>query len=88
MIHQSGPLSKQSRQEQRQTTAALLAAIPNLTPAELRICLLILERKSTRDIADVLHLSQRTIENQRQSIRRKMGATGNLVVELMKVRGY
>jgi RNA polymerase sigma factor (sigma-70 family) len=74
--------------EQRRITAALLAAIPRLSPAELRICLLILERKSTREIAAELGVSERTVQNQRYSIRKKLGAHENLAVELMKLRGY
>jgi DNA-binding CsgD family transcriptional regulator len=81
-------MSTTSEQERRRTIAALIGAIPNLSPAELRVCLLVLEEKSTKEIAGELGVSIRTVQNQRYSIRRKLGGGENLLIELMKVRGY
>jgi DNA-binding CsgD family transcriptional regulator len=47
----------------------------NLTPTELRIAGLIREGKTSKDIAEFMNLSTRTIESHRKSIRRKMGLT-------------
>lgn len=66
---------------------AIARAIPTLSPAELKVCALILEQKSTREIAEVLFVSERTIHNHRFSIRRKMGVEGNLTVALLAVVG-
>jgi two-component system CheB/CheR fusion protein len=65
----------------------LIRAIPTLSPAELRVCLLLLENHRTKEIAARLSLSERTIENHRLSIRRKMGARRELAIELMLLRG-
>lgn len=45
---------------------------PSLTPAELRICCLLRLNLSTKDIAQLLHTSTKTIENQRYRIRKKL----------------
>ncbi len=81
-------MSRLSEQDRRRTVGALLTAIPNLSPAELRICLLVLEQKTTREIAEQLGISVRTVENQRYSIRKKIGGKEHLMLELMKIRGY
>ncbi|MEO6049316.1 MAG: LuxR family transcriptional regulator, partial [Candidatus Kapaibacterium sp.] len=45
---------------------------PDLTPAELKVCALLRTNLSTKDISGVLYLSERTVENHRYRIRRKM----------------
>jgi DNA-binding CsgD family transcriptional regulator len=45
----------------------------SLTPQEIQIAVLIKEGKNSREIADVMNLSRRTIESHREHMRRKMG---------------
>lgn len=44
----------------------------SVTPAEERVCVCIVEGMATKEIADHLHLSRRTVENHRLSIRKKL----------------
>jgi len=44
-----------------------------LTPTEVRIAALIKEGNSTREIAELMDLSYRTVESHRKNLRRKMG---------------
>lgn len=50
----------------------LAASYPTLTPTELKLAILIKLELSTKAIASLLCLSARTVENHRQSIRRKL----------------
>ena len=45
----------------------------NLTPKEIQVANLIREGKSTKDIADMMHLSTRSIEYHRDRIRNRLG---------------
>jgi len=44
----------------------------NLTPREIEICNLIKEGLTNKEIANLLNISNRTIENHRKHIRRKL----------------
>ena len=49
----------------------------NLTPAEIRIANLIRHGIPSKEIAELLNLSPRTVETHRKNIRRKIGLEGN-----------
>lgn len=65
----------------------LLAAYPDLKPTELKLCSYLRLNLSTKELADVLNKSVRTVENTRFSIRKKMGLgpEDNLVAQLIAV---
>ena len=61
----------------------------NLTPTELHISGLVREGKTSKDIAELMNLSSRTIESHRKNVRRKMGLTAkkrNLRTLLLEVQ--
>lgn len=49
------------------------------TPAETQIAKLIRQGRSSKQIADLLNLSQRTIDKHRSNLRKKMGATNQKI---------
>jgi DNA-binding CsgD family transcriptional regulator len=51
----------------------LLSAYPDLKPSELKLCSYLRLNLSTKELAEILSKSVRTIENSRFSIRKKMG---------------
>jgi PAS domain S-box-containing protein len=54
-------------------TQKLLSEHPRLTPAELQIANLVRQGKSSKEIADDLGLSLRTVETHRRNMRNKLG---------------
>jgi len=71
----------QFNQVHRDFLSKLAAAYPALTPTEMKIAVLIKLNLTSKAIANLLCLSARTVENHRQSIRRKLKlhADDNLV---------
>lgn len=67
---------------------AVLKRGPTLTPTELRVCALIRCDLSTKEIAQMLGTSIRTIDTHRTRIRKKLGLDGsaNLYTHLMEVQ--
>jgi DNA-binding CsgD family transcriptional regulator len=65
----------------------LLAGYPDLKPSELKLCSYLRLNLSTKELAEILNKSARTIENARFSIRKKMGLKpeDNLVAQLIAV---
>jgi tetratricopeptide (TPR) repeat protein len=63
----------------------LLGAYPDLKPSELKLCSYLRLNLSTKELAEILNKSARTIENTRFSIRKKMGLgqEDNLVGKLI-----
>ena len=63
----------------------LLRAYPELKPSELKLCSYLRLNLSTKELAEILNKSSRTIENTRFSIRKKMGLgpEDNLVGKLI-----
>ena len=63
----------------------LLRAYPDLKPSELKLCSYLRLNLSTKELAEILNKSVRTIENTRFSIRKKMGLgpEDNLVGKLI-----
>ena len=50
-----------------------------LTPAEVRVCNMIRMGLSSKEIAELRHVSRATVSRQRESIRRKLGLSGRRV---------
>jgi len=68
---------------------ALSRAALKLTPREIQIAALIREGRTTKDIAELLHLSDRTVTTHRDNIRKKLGLKqkrANLRTHLLNIR--
>lgn len=61
------------RSEDPAITARLKEQFPTLSAKELKVCILLRNGYSTKEIAEILSTSERTIENHRYHIRRKLG---------------
>ncbi len=61
------------------------SSYPGLLPAEIRLCAMLRLQLTTKEIAEMIKRSTRTIENTRNSIRKKMGLQSgdNLVQHLL-----
>jgi PAS domain S-box-containing protein len=67
---------------------SLSSHYPGLTPTELTIANLIKEGKDSKDIAEMLNLSKRSVDTYRNRIRKKLGITNekvNLRVHLLRL---
>lgn len=58
------------------TNSGLPEILRPLTPAERKVLRLVGEKKTSREIADTLFISQRTVETHRHNICRKLGLNG------------
>lgn len=65
------------RNEERRTLHAGHPGLALLTPAEQRVLRLVAANKSSREIAGLLFISVRTVENHRQNISAKLGLRGS-----------
>ena len=57
----------------------LASAHLDFTPTEIQIAGLILEGKTSKEIAETMHLAPETISNHRKHMRKKIGATNKKV---------
>jgi DNA-binding NarL/FixJ family response regulator len=65
--------------ERRRRAVALASAVPGLdllTPAERKVLALLAESKTTKEIADALGVSPRTVDYHRASLASKLGLQG------------
>lgn len=67
--------------------SSIMKLAPDITPTELRTCVLVRLSMSTKQIAEILKLSQRSVENHRNHVRKKLGIgkETNLTSFLMNV---
>lgn len=65
-----------NRARSAENKAKSRSVLDELTPAERRILKLIAEYKTTKEIADQLFISNRTVDNHRANICQKLGVTG------------
>jgi len=65
----------------------LTSRYPSLSPAEIRLCAMLRLQMSTKEVADMIKRSTRTVEYTRNNARKKMGLTigDNLVQHLLNV---
>jgi DNA-binding NarL/FixJ family response regulator len=65
-----------NRRQRSDTLQAQTPGLNNLTPTELRILKLIAAYKTSKEIADELHIHHRTVGNHRTNISQKLGLHG------------
>jgi DNA-binding NarL/FixJ family response regulator len=65
------------RNEGRKALRSTHPSVDTLTPAEQRILHLVAANRSSKEIAGILFLSVRTVENHRQNISNKLGLRGS-----------
>jgi len=61
----------------RRVETSLALRLPDLTPRELTICALIHENVNSKEMAERLGLSERTVENHRYRLRRRLGLSSD-----------
>lgn len=59
------------------TTGAVRSGVDGLTPTELRVLSLIADYKTSKEIAQMLFISPRTVETHRNNICQKLGVSGS-----------
>ena len=62
----------------------LTIALPDLSSSQFRVCIYLKAGYNTREIAEEMNLSIRSVESHRYRLRRKLGVTGskNLAMHL------
>ena len=66
-----------NRQDKIQSLKTKVPALENLTPGERKILKLIAENKTSKEIAETLFISIKTVQNHRQNISQKLGFRGH-----------
>ena len=74
------------RSRRTEALAKELPALDELTPTEIKVLKLIAEIKTTKEIADVLCVSPRTVEHHRTSIATKLDLHGPHAVTRLAVK--
>lgn len=66
---------------------AITRMYPTLSPTELKVCALLRMNLRTKEIADIMHISSKAVENHRLRLRKKMGLErdANLVKVLFEM---
>lgn len=66
---------------------AVTRSFPSLSPTELKVCALLRMNLRTKEIADIMHISSKAVENHRLRLRKKMGLgrDANLVKALLEM---
>jgi tetratricopeptide (TPR) repeat protein/DNA-binding CsgD family transcriptional regulator len=66
---------------------AITRLYPTLSPTELKVCALLRMNLRTKEIADIMHISSKAVENHRLRLRKKMGLErdANLVKVLFEM---
>ncbi|HET6510708.1 MAG TPA: helix-turn-helix transcriptional regulator [Candidatus Kapabacteria bacterium] len=86
MQHQTWESFRQSfEQSHPYFMMTLMSKCPTLSPMEVKICSLLRASVSTKEIAEIVSITKRAIENHRYHIRRKLGlgTKDNLTAYLM-----
>jgi two-component system response regulator NreC len=75
-----------NRRQRAEALARELPALDALTPAEMKVLKLLAEVKTTKQIAEALCLSPRTVEHHRTSIAAKLDLRGSLALTRFAVK--
>jgi len=66
-----------NRQDKIQALKTRIPALEDLTPGERKVLRLIAENKTSKEIAEMLFISVKTVQNHRQNISQKLGFKGH-----------